>query len=65
MTETGFSVHPAGKAPPAAVIRLAEQIRADGGTPLAVYREPVGDPFARDFLESGIASGLGRHGKPP
>ncbi len=43
MTETGFSVHPAGKAPPAAVIRLAEQIRADGGTPLAVYREPVGD----------------------
>ena len=37
-----FAVHPQDKEPPAEVIRLAEQIRRDGGSPLAAYREPVG-----------------------
>jgi ParB family chromosome partitioning protein len=43
MTRPGFAVHPADKEPPAEVIRLAEQIDRDGGSALAVYREPVGD----------------------
>ena len=42
MAQSGYSVHPAGKAPPAAVTRLAQQIEEDGGAPLALYREPVG-----------------------
>ncbi len=43
MTRLGFAVHPADKEPPAEVIRLAELIDKDGGSALAVYREPVGD----------------------
>ncbi len=43
MARLGFAVHPQDKEPPAEVLRLAEQIQNDGGSPLAVYREPVGD----------------------
>ena len=42
MARLGFAVHPEDKEPPAEVIRLAEQIEKDGGSPLAIYREPVG-----------------------
>ncbi len=42
MTRLGFAVHPEDKEPPAEVIRLAGQIQQDGGSALAVYREPVG-----------------------
>ena len=38
----GFAVHPEDKEPPAEVIQLAAQIEKDGGSALAVYREPVG-----------------------
>jgi len=38
----GFAVHPEDKEPPAEVIQLAGQIEKDGGSALAVYREPVG-----------------------
>ena len=43
MARLGFAVHPEDKEPPAEVIRLADQIGRDGGSALAVYREPVGD----------------------
>jgi len=36
------SRHPADKEPPKAVHDLVSQVESDGGTPLAVYREPVG-----------------------
>ena len=32
-----------GDPPPAAVVALAERIEHDGGRPLSIYREPVGD----------------------
>jgi len=38
----GFAVHPEDEEPPADVLRLAGQIQTDGGSALAVYREPVG-----------------------
>jgi ParB family chromosome partitioning protein len=34
--------HPKDKEPPKPVLALVEQVEADGGHPLAVYREPVG-----------------------
>jgi ParB family chromosome partitioning protein len=37
-----FGQHPAEKEPPKAVTALLEQVDADGGRVLAVYREPVG-----------------------
>jgi ParB family transcriptional regulator, chromosome partitioning protein len=37
-----FGQHPDDKAPPKAVAALLEQVDADGGRVLAVYREPVG-----------------------
>src|SRR5262249_41777975 len=37
-----WSVHAHGD-PPKAVVALAEQVERDGGIPLALYREPVGD----------------------
>ena len=37
-----FAVHPEGKEPPAEVVRLADLIAKDGGSALAVYRDPVG-----------------------
>jgi ParB family chromosome partitioning protein len=37
-----FGQHPEDKAPPKAVTALLEQVEADGGHVLAVYREPVG-----------------------
>ncbi len=37
-----FRVHPDGAKPPAAVEELARRIARDGGSVLAVYREPVG-----------------------
>jgi ParB family chromosome partitioning protein len=37
-----FGQHPDGKEPPKAVTALLEQVDADGGRVLAVYREPVG-----------------------
>jgi ParB family chromosome partitioning protein len=37
-----WSVHPE-QDPPKAVLALAEQVERDGGLPLALYREPVGD----------------------
>ena len=37
-----WSVH-ADADPPKAVVALAEQVERDGGIPLALYREPVGD----------------------
>jgi ParB family chromosome partitioning protein len=43
MKEIGVAVHPSGKTPPPAVEKLVAAIVSDGGTPLAVYREPVGD----------------------
>jgi ParB family transcriptional regulator, chromosome partitioning protein len=43
MARMGFAVYPEDKEPPAEVIRLADQIGRDGGSALAVYREPVGD----------------------
>jgi len=42
MARLGFAVHPEDKEPPAEVIRLAGLIEQDGGSALAVYREPVG-----------------------
>ena len=42
MARVGFAVHPEDKEPPAEVIRLAGAIEQDGGSALAVYREPVG-----------------------
>ena len=42
MARLGFAVHPEDKEPPAEVIRLAELIDRDGGSALAVYRDPVG-----------------------
>jgi ParB family chromosome partitioning protein len=38
-----FGQHPERPDPPKAVIALAEQVEADGGRVLAVYREPIGD----------------------
>jgi ParB family chromosome partitioning protein len=43
MARLGFVVHPEGADPPAEAIRLAEQIDRDGGSALALYRDPVGD----------------------
>ncbi|MEK7283371.1 MAG: hypothetical protein AAB249_06145, partial [Acidobacteriota bacterium] len=43
MARFGFAVHPEDQEPPTEVLRLAEAIEKDGGSPLAVYREPVGD----------------------
>src|SRR2546428_11478753 len=42
MPRLASAVHPEDKEPPAEVIRLAVQIEQDGGSALAVYREPVG-----------------------
>jgi len=42
MARVGFVVHPEDKEPPAEVIRLAELIDKDGGSALAIYRDPVG-----------------------
>jgi len=42
MARVGFAVHPEDKEPPSEVIRLAELIGRDGGSALAVYRDPVG-----------------------
>jgi ParB family chromosome partitioning protein len=42
LTDLEFAVHPEDKEPPAEIIRLADLIRKDGGSPLAAYREPVG-----------------------
>jgi len=42
MPGLGFAVHPEGKEPPAEVVRLADLIVKDGGSALAVYRDPVG-----------------------
>jgi len=42
MGRLGFAVHPENKEPPAEVLHLAGQIDRDGGSALAVYREPVG-----------------------
>ncbi|MBI4161196.1 MAG: hypothetical protein HY509_01970 [Acidobacteria bacterium] len=42
MVNGSWSVHPDGARPPAEILRLAERVRADGGSPLALYREPVG-----------------------
>jgi len=42
MPGLGFAVHPEGKEPPVEVVRLAELIVKDGGSALAVYRDPVG-----------------------
>src|SRR6059036_3241153 len=42
MMRLGFAVHPEDKDPPEDVLRLAGQIQQDGGSALAVYREPVG-----------------------
>ncbi len=38
-----LSVFPDGGKLPASITELAEQIRADGGAPLAAFQEPVGD----------------------
>ena len=38
-----LSVFPDGGKLPSSLIELAEQIRADGGAPLAAFQEPVGD----------------------
>jgi len=43
MTRAAYTVHPRGEDPPAEVTRLASQIEADGGSALAIYREPIGD----------------------
>jgi ParB family chromosome partitioning protein len=43
MARLGFTVHPEDQEPPAEVIALAGWIDADGGSALALYREPVGD----------------------
>ena len=40
MTSPGV---PPGEVPPKSVLALAEQVERDGGVPLALYREPVGD----------------------
>jgi ParB family transcriptional regulator, chromosome partitioning protein len=42
MPGLGFAVHPEGKEPPTEIVRLADLIRKDGGSALAVYRDPVG-----------------------
>ncbi|MEK7367233.1 MAG: ParB N-terminal domain-containing protein, partial [candidate division NC10 bacterium] len=41
----GWSTYPAEAEPPREVLRLAEQVEADGGTALALYREPVGQAW--------------------
>src|SRR2546428_6728013 len=43
MTRAAYTVHRRGENPPDEVTRLASQIEADGGSALAIYREPVGD----------------------
>jgi ParB family chromosome partitioning protein len=40
MTSLGV---PPGEVPPKSLLALAEQVERDGGVPLALYREPVGD----------------------
>ncbi|HSB71388.1 MAG TPA: ParB/RepB/Spo0J family partition protein [Candidatus Methylomirabilis sp.] len=40
-----WGVYPPGGVPPNAVLELAEQVRADGGSVLSVYREPVGEAW--------------------
>lgn len=42
MSNPTWSVHPEGEQPPPEIVSLAETVSADGGTPLAVYREPLG-----------------------
>ncbi|HZM69531.1 MAG TPA: hypothetical protein VFB95_04095 [Candidatus Cryosericum sp.] len=42
MAQAQPAVHPVGARPPSEVERLAAWIAEDGGTPLALYREPVG-----------------------
>jgi ParB family chromosome partitioning protein len=41
MPEDGWAVSGEGE-PPRSLVTLARQVREDGGTPLALYREPVG-----------------------
>jgi ParB family chromosome partitioning protein len=43
MSEDLVAVHPRGARLPAEVERLIARIAADGGAPLAAYREPIGD----------------------
>lgn len=40
-----WGVFPPGGEPPKALVELAEQVRADGGSVLSVYREPVGEAW--------------------
>lgn len=40
-----WGVFPQKAEPPMAVLELAEQVQADGGTALAVYREPLGNAW--------------------
>jgi ParB family chromosome partitioning protein len=42
MAPADLATFPAGEAPPKNIRNLAEQVEADGGVPLAAYREPVG-----------------------
>jgi ParB family chromosome partitioning protein len=41
----GWATYPAEGEPPREVVRLAEQVEADGGAALALYREPVGQAW--------------------
>lgn len=45
MPAEGWGVFPQKGEPPNAVVRLAEQVEEDGGTVLAIYREPVGQAW--------------------
>ena len=42
MAERAWAIYPDGDEPPKAVTGLASQVGEDGGTTLAIYREPVG-----------------------
>ena len=45
MSSAPLGIPPGEPQPPREILQLAEQVRADGGTPLAVYREPIGDAW--------------------
>ena len=45
MTCEGWGIFPAGEQPPQPVTQLAGEVQQDGGTVLALYREPVGQAW--------------------
>ncbi len=45
MSSEGWGIYPEEGEPPKPVLRLAEEVEGDGGSVLAIYREPVGQAW--------------------